>query len=202
MTVATELVERLESDEDFASELEHDPFTTLRTAGLDELAIAAERERDQIAAVVERIYEDDEFRQAVERDPSGALAEWVPEIALAPVLVLAGAPDEVIERANAEVEAHVSVRKPLTIAAAAAALGTLAFAQEATAANAPAATTQARPAATAQVSRVAVSPQVRSAVARTQVVRSAQAQWQGVSAQRVLQHRSVIALLRGQQARF
>jgi hypothetical protein len=202
MTLATELVERLESDEDFASELEHDPFTTLRTAGLDELAIAAERERDQIAAVVERIYEDDEFRQAVERDPGGALAEWVPEIALAPVLVLAGAPDEVIERANAEVEAHVSVRKPLTIAAAAAALGALAFAQEATAASAPAATTQTRPAATAQVSRVAVSPQVRSAVTRTQVVRSAQAQWQGVSAQRVLQHRSVIALLRGQQARF
>jgi hypothetical protein len=194
MTGSTELLERLAADDDFAAALEHDPFDALRSAGLDDVAIAVERERDRIAEVVGRIYEDDEFRHAVELDPSGALGEWLPEIAIEPVLLLAGAPDEVLERATADVEAHLSMKRPLTVAAAAAVLGTLAFAQEAAAASSPAATSQVKPAATAQVTRAVVPSQVRSAVASNQVrqavataqLRSAaRGNWNGVAAHRL-----------------
>jgi hypothetical protein len=206
MSEATQLAERLDRDDDFAAALEHDPFTTLRGAGLEELAVAAERERDRIAQVVERIYEDDEFRQAVEQDPSGALGEWVPEIALEAVLVLAGAPDDVLERASADVEAHLSLRKPLTVAAAAAVLGSLAFAQEAAAASSPATTAQVTPAAAAQVSRAVVPGQASSAVASSQVrqaISTAQLRgavrgsWYGIDAHRLQLRVPIASILRG-----
>ncbi len=187
-----ELVDRLDWDSEFATALEADPLTTLRSAGFDDLAVAAEHERDRIAELVHRIYRDDEFRQALEQDPLKELGDWgLPEVALEPVLLMAGAPDEVVERATADVEAHLSVRKPVTVAAVAAVLGTLAFAQQASAASQPAATVQVSPAATAQVSPAAtaqVSPaataQVSPAVT-VQVSKPVVAKWQGVQAQRV-----------------
>ncbi len=103
--------------------------TTLRSAGFDDLAVAAEQERDRTAGLVDRIYRDIYFRQAVEQDPMKELSDWgLPEVALEPVLLMAGAPDEVVQRVTAEVEAHLSVRKPATVAAVAAVLGSLAFA--------------------------------------------------------------------------
>ena len=171
-----ELVDRLDWDSEFATALEVDPLTTLRSAGFDDLAVAAEHERDRIAELVDRIYRDDEFRQALEQDPLKELGDWgLPEVALEPVLLMAGAPDEVVERATADVEAHLSVRKPVTVAAVAAVLGTLAFAQQASAASQPAATVQVSPAATAQV----------SPAASAQVSKPVVAKWQGVQAQRV-----------------
>ena len=72
----------------------------------------------------------------MEENPTGELGSFgIPEEAIAPVLVLAGAPDDVIERASADVEAHLVGRKQATIAAIAAMLGTLAFAQQASAAQ-------------------------------------------------------------------
>src|SRR3990170_6662148 len=106
-----ELVDRLDWDSEFATALEADPLTTLRSAGFDDLAVAAEHERDRIAELVDRIYRDDEFRQALEQDPLKELGDWgLPEVALEPVLLMAGAPDEVVERAPAGVEAHLSVK--------------------------------------------------------------------------------------------
>ncbi len=190
-----QLVERLDKDTDFAKALEVDPFTTLRSAGFDDLAVAAEQERDRIAELVDRIYRDDEFRQAVEQDPMKELSGWgVPEVALEPVLLMAGAPDEVVERATTDVEAHLSVRKPATVAAVAAVLGTLAFAQQASAASQPAATAQVSPAATAQVSPAATA-QVSPAVT-VQVSKPAVAKWQGVQAQRVTWQGSFASFLR------
>jgi len=199
-----ELVDRLDWDSEFATALEADPFTTLRGTGFEDLAVAAEQERDRIAELVDRIYRDDEFRQAVERDPTRELNDWgLPDVAFEPVLLMAGAPDEVVERATAEVEAHLSVRKPATVAAVAAVLGTLAFAQQASAASQPAATAQVSPVATAQVSPAATAQvsqpgatvQVSPAVT-AQVSKPAMAKWQGVQAQRVTWQGSFASFLR------
>ena len=147
----TQLVDRIERDIDFASALESDSLTTLRGAGLDELGDVAARERDHVADLIDRIYRDEEFRQSVEQDPRAVLDDWgIPEAAVESVLIVAGAPEEVLDRAKADVEAHLSARKPLTLAAAAAVLGALAFAQEANASTRPetsAATTSAAVAA-------------------------------------------------------
>jgi hypothetical protein len=108
---------------------------------------------------------------------------------------VAGAPDEVVDRATADVEAHISARKPATVAAVAAVIGTFAFAQQASAASNPAtstaqATAQLAPQATAQVAPqvvAQVAPQVSAQVkpqARVQVSRSAQATWHGIQPQR------------------
>ena len=141
--MSTQLVsvfsERLYGDKSFATALEHDPFTTLRNEGFPDLATAAERDRDRIGELVDRLYADDEFRGRVEQDPIAELIGWgLPEAAIGPFLAVAGAPDDVIERAAADVEAHISARKPATVAAVAAVLGTFAFAQQASASVQPA----------------------------------------------------------------
>ncbi|MGH3133486.1 MAG: hypothetical protein ACRDNY_07060 [Gaiellaceae bacterium] len=190
-----ELVERLDRDNDFTSALEGDPIATLRSEGFDELVAATERDRDRIGELVDRIYRDDEFRTRVEHDPTGELIGWgLPEFAIEPVLLLAGAPDDVIERATADVEAHLSAKSPVTVAAVAAVLGTLAFAQQATASiqsaqATPQATAQVSPQLTAQVSpqlTAQVRPQTKaqvSAQASSQVAPQAKAQWHGIQAQ-------------------
>jgi hypothetical protein len=168
------LLERLDADGELAGALELDTLTTLRDLGFDDLIETAEQERDRIGELVDRIYRDDSFRQAVEQNPLGELGEWgIPEMAIAPVLVLAGAPDDVVEQATADVEAHLLGKKPATLAAMGAILGTLAFAQQATAAQ-PQATTQTNPAAQAQVTPAA-QPQV-SPAALAQISPAAQAQ--------------------------
>lgn len=187
-----ELVDRLDWDSEFATALEADPYTTLRSAGFDDVALAAEQEQDRIAGLVDRIYSDDEFRKAVEQDPMKELSDWgLPEVAFEPVLLMAGAPDEVVERAAADVEAHLSARKQATVAAAAAVLGTLAFAQHASAASQLAATAQISPAATAQVSQPAASPAVSAQVSKPAMVK-----WQGVQTQRVKWQGSFALFLR------
>ncbi len=190
-----ELVDRLDWDSEFATALEADPYTTLRSAGFDDVAVAAEQEQDRIAGLVDRIYLDDEFRQAVEQDPMKELSDWgLPEVAIEPVLLMAGAPDEVVERATADVEAHLAGKKQLTVAAMAAVLGTLAFAQQASAATQPAATAQVSPAATAQVSPAATA-QVNPAVT-AQVSKPVVAKWQGVQAQRLKGQGRFVSFLR------
>lgn len=184
-TQIDELLERVDGDSDFATALEVDPFTALRSSGYGELAVAVEQERDRIGELIDRIYDDDDFRQAVERDPMSVLGDWgIPEAAFEPVLVLAGAPDDVVERAAADVEAHLAGKKQLTVAAMAAVLGTLAFAQQASAGSQPAATAQVSAATTAQVSQPAATVQVNPAVT-AQVSKPAVAKWQGVQAQRL-----------------
>jgi hypothetical protein len=161
------LLERLDADGELAGALELDTFTTLRDMGFDDLIETAEQERDRIGELVDRIYRDDAFRQAVEQDPLAELGEWgIPEMAIAPVLVLAGAPDDVVEQATSDVEAHLLGKKPATLAAMGAILGTLAFAQQATAAQ-PQTTMQTNPAAQAQVTPSAqaqVSPAAQAQV--------------------------------------
>ena len=214
--MSTQLVsvfsERLYGDKSFASALEHDPLSTLRNEGFADLATAAERDRDRIGELVEQLYADDEFRGRVEQDPIAELIGWgLPELAIGPLLAAAGAPDDVIERATADVEAHISARKPATVAAVAAVLGTFAFAQQASASVQPAR-------AQAQVSQVATaSTQVvqpaRAAVhvskparATTQIskpalakpqVSNAQATWHGVQPHRANALGALTSLLRG-----
>jgi hypothetical protein len=193
------LVERLGADEGFAAALESDAEGTLREVGFDDLAATVEQERDRIGELLDRIYRDEEFRRAIEKDPTGELGTWgIPEEAIAPVLVLAGAPEDVVDRATADVEAHIVARKQATMAAVAAMLGTLAFAQTATAGNQPAgasaqvapaslvqvspdAQAQVTPSATAQVTPAA-KPQVSAQVSAqvSEQVAQAQARWQGV----------------------
>jgi hypothetical protein len=187
----TQLAERLGGAE-FAVSLEADVIATLRETGFDDLVVAAEQEGDRIAELIDRIYTDDEFRALVEEDPSGRLSEWgIPELAIEPLLALAGAPDEVLERATADVEAHLSMRKPATLAAAVALLGTLAFAQEASATVKPA---QVKPAVTAQVKqavlpqtgRSVVRPAFERAIANSQA-RAAVISWKGLHTQQATQ---------------
>jgi hypothetical protein len=185
-----ELFERLEADDDLAGALELDAVTTLRDMGFEDLIASAEQERDRIGELVDRIYADDSFRQAVENDPLGQLGDWgIPDLAIAPVLALAGAPDDVLDRATSDVEAHLG-KKPATVAAMGAILGTLAFAQQATAAQ-PQATMQAKPQATAQVTPSAtaqVTPAASAQVTPAAEAQRAKAQgirWQGVQANRV-----------------
>ena len=195
----TQLADRIEQDIDFASALEVDSLTTLRDSGLVELGGAAERERDRVAELVDRIYRDEQFRQALEESPRTVLDDWgIPEAAFESVLIVAGAPEEVLERATDDVEAHGWGRKPLSLAAAAAVLGALAFAQEAGAGNRPAATAEVTSAAiSAQVSpeqtRAEISPELSGALAKVQVSHAAwkaevshpALKWQGVNMQRL-----------------
>jgi hypothetical protein len=208
------LVERLDADVELAAALEVDPFATLRELGFEDLVATVEQERDRIGELVDRIYRDDPFRSAVEQDPIAELTGWgIPELAIGPVLVLAGAPEEVVERATADVEAHLLGRKPATIAAMAAMLGTLAFAQQASAVTqpaaasvqvAPAAQAQLAPAAATQVSpaaRVQVSPAAKAQVspaAKAQVSKTAQARWDGVQPDRLKAQARIASLLRAQ----
>ncbi len=214
--MSTQLVsvfsERLYGDKSFATALEQDPFGTLRNEGFSDLATAAERDRERIGELVDRIYADAEFRGRVEQDPIAELIGWgLPEAAIEPFLAIVGAPDDVIERAAADVEAHISARKPATIAAVAAVLGTFAFAQQASASVQPAK-------AQVQVSRVAtVSTQVshpaqaaaqisKPALAKTQIskpalakaqIANAQATWHGVQPQGAKALGGLGALLHG-----
>lgn len=176
----TQLADRIERDIEFASALELDTLTTLRGAGLDELESATAEERDDVADLVDRIYRDEVFRKSVERDPRTVLDDWgIPEAAIESVLIVAGAPEEVVERASADVEAHLSVRKPLTLGAMAAVLGALAFAQEANAGNAPQTPTQGTSKA------AVVAPGVVSAALANEQATHAALKWQGVSAKRL-----------------
>jgi hypothetical protein len=212
----TQLVERFDRDNEFAAALESNPLGALRQAGFDDWAVTVEQERDRIARLVDEIYRDDAFRRAVEEDPSGKLGDWgLPEIAIESLLLVAGAPEDVVDRATADVEAHLSLRKPATAAALAAVLGTLAFAQEASAASPaasaqmkPAATSQvaepsvssqvAQPALTAQVKRAVASSQARPAAVSSQAKRATKASWYGVETQRVQLRGSLAALLGAQ----
>ena len=192
----TELADRIGRDVEFASALELDALTAVRGAGLDELGDATAQERDQVEALVDRIYRDEGFRKSVERDPRTVLDDWgIPEAAIESVLIVAGAPEEVIERASADVEAHLSIRKPLTLGAMAAVLGALAFAQEANAGTSPAMSTQgtSATAVAADISAAtvpatvpaAVAPGVVSAALVNARVNPATRTWQGVSAKRL-----------------
>ncbi len=210
--LASALTERLQGDRPFATAFERDPFTTLRAEGFSDIAAAAERDQARIGELVDRIYADDRFRARVEQDPVAELIGWgLPEAAVGQLLLVAGAPAEVIERATADVEAHVSVRRPATVAAVAALLGTFAFAQEASASVQPAK-------AQALVSQVAtagvqVSQPARASVgvsraalakaqisqparAKAQVANVAQAKWHGVQPQRAKSLGGLTSLLR------
>jgi hypothetical protein len=191
-----ELVERVDRDTEFARSLDEDPFTALQDAGFGDLAVAAEQERDRVAELVDRIYRDDRFRQSVEEDPRGTLGDWgIPEAAVESVLIVAGAPEAVLERATVDVEAHLS-RRTATFAAVATTLGTLAFAQQASAGVSPAATNQAKPATVSnQISREIANPAISHAVATPQVNRIARASWHGVGLQRVQSQRIASAFL-------
>ncbi|MEX2614333.1 MAG: hypothetical protein WD380_12210 [Gaiellaceae bacterium] len=190
--LVTEFVERLDGDRPFTTAFEDDPFATLRNEGFGELATAAEHDRDRIGELVDRIYRDDEFRQKVEQDPIGELIGWgLPEDAIGHVLLIAGAPAEVVDRATADVEAHISARTAVAVAAV---LGSLAFAQQASASVQPAQSTvqtaaQVAPQLTAQVSpqeRVQVAPQIKAQVkpaAKLQISRQDRTQWHGVQPQ-------------------
>jgi hypothetical protein len=192
----TALVERLDEDARFTEALDQDPLATLRDGGFAALATAAEEDRDRIGELVDRIYRDDEFRARVEEDPIAELIGWgLPEAAVGPLLLVAGAPDDVVDRATADVEAHLSVRKPATVAAVAAVLGTFAFAQQASAASNPAtssaqATAQLAPQLTAQAApqvTAQVRPQATAQAkpeAKVQIARTAQATWHGIQPQR------------------
>jgi hypothetical protein len=201
----TALVERLDEDARFNEAFESDPLATLRDGGFAALATAAEQDRDRIGELVDRIYRDDEFRARVEEDPIAELIGWgLPEAAVGPLLLVAGAPDDVVDRATADVEAHLSVRKPATVAAVAAVLGTFAFAQQASAASNPAtssaqATAQLAPQASPQAT-VQVQPQDKvqqKPQARVHVSRTAQQQWHGIQPQRANALGGITLMLRG-----
>ena len=209
--LASAFTERLGKDRPFATAFEHDPFTTLRNEGFSDLASAAEQDRDRIGELVDRIYADDAFRERVEQNPLAELIGWgIPEVAVGPLLLVAGAPADVMERATADVEAHMSARKPATVAAVAALLGTFAFAQQASASVQPAKSQ-------AQVSQVAtasaqVSQPTRAAVQVSQPARAqsqiskpalakthisnAQATWHGIQPQRATALGGLTSLLR------
>jgi hypothetical protein len=123
MTTATEDIEgqvhelhtRLEHDVRFKEGIDRDPGAALREAGLGALVDAAERERDRLTRLAARYGEDEAFRASVDRDPLGTLtAKGVPPFAAEHVLRRAGASPEVVERASADVEAHLSQRELLT----------------------------------------------------------------------------------------
>lgn len=197
----THLVDRIERDIDFASALEVDSLTTLRENGFDELEDAAARDRDRVEELVQRIYTDDAFRRSVEEAPRQVLGDWgIPEAAVESVLIVAGAPEEVLDRASPDVEGHLLGRKPLTVAAVAAVLGAFAFAQEAgastrpetpraeivsTAVTAEVAPEQARAAMVPEVVSAALAnAQVSHAAWKTQVNRPGW-KWQGVHAEQL-----------------
>jgi hypothetical protein len=169
--VIEDLLGRIDTDTAFATALATDTFAALEDAGLDEWAQAIEQQRDRVGELVDRIFEDDRFREAVETDPTRILGEWgLPQEAVEPLLELVGAPGEVIERATADVEAHLG-KKPATVAAMTAMLGALAFAQQAGATTSPAKTA---PIARPQVTHVSTSPEA-TAPAVTSPIAKAQA---------------------------
>ena len=101
------LAERLDADGQLATGFELDALTTLRDLGFEDLAPTIEQERDRIGELVERIYREDELRRRIEEDPIAELVGWgIPDLAVAPVLMLAGAPDYVVERATADGDDH------------------------------------------------------------------------------------------------
>jgi len=199
-TQVTQLVDRIGRDNDFTSALEVDSLTTLRDSGFDELARAASQDSVRVEELVDRIYTDESFRSAVEQAPREVLGEWgIPEAAVESVLIVAGAPEEVVERASADVEAHLMGRKPLAFAAAAAVLGAFAFAQEASAGNRPetpraeiVSTAVSAEVAPEQV-RAAIAPELTGALAKAQVSHAAWKahvsrpgmRWQGVAPERL-----------------
>jgi hypothetical protein len=165
-----DLLGRLESDSAFATALETDTFAALEDAGYTDLARTVEQERDRVSGLIDRIYEDDVFRRAIEDDPTRTLTEWgLPEDAVEPLLALVGAPDEVLDKATADVEAHLG-KKPATVAAMTAMLGALAFAQQAGASTSPVTTSPVTsPAAKAEIAHTATAPQTTSPIARAQI---------------------------------
>jgi hypothetical protein len=165
-----DLLGRLESDSAFATALETDTFAALEDAGYTDLARTVEQERDRVSGLIDRIYEDDVFRRAIEDDPTQTLTEWgLPEDAVEPLLALVGAPDEVLDKATADVEAHLG-KKPATVAAMTAMLGALAFAQQAGASTSPVTTSPVTsPAAKAEIAHTATAPQTTSPIARAQI---------------------------------
>jgi hypothetical protein len=207
-----DLLGRLESDSAFATALETDTFAALEGAGYEDLARAVEKERDRVSVLVDRIYEDDLFRRAIEDDPATTLSEWgLPEDAVEPLLALVGAPGEVLERATADVEAHLG-KKPATIAAMTAMLGALAFAQQASASSpaaksAPVAKTKiahtaiapvSKPAAKTQIAHTAIAPEISKAALKAQLVRG---EWLGVAAKPDAKWQShILAILRAQSS--
>jgi hypothetical protein len=161
-----DLLGRIESDTEFTTALETDTFAALENAGYHDLARTVAQERDRVSELIDRIYEDDVFRRAIEEDPTRTLGEWgLPEDAVEPLLELVGAPDDVLERAAADFEAHLG-KKPATVAAMTAMLGALAFGQQASASTSPASKAPvASPAAKAQITHVATAPRTTSPIA-------------------------------------
>jgi hypothetical protein len=207
------LAERLDADGQLATGFELDALTTLRDLGFEDLAPTIEQERDRIGELVERIYREEELRRRVEEDPIAELVGWgIPDLAVAPVLMLAGAPDEVVERATADVEAHLMGRKGASVAAMGAIIGTLAFAQQASAGTTPAAAgMQVAPAAEVQVAQAQftpaayaqVLPAVEAQVSKAQVQPAAaalvaKAGWKGIQPQRLTAQGRLALLLRAQ----
>ena len=124
---ARAIATRVEQDEAFALRLDEDPVTALEEQGYEALTAEVRRRRDHIAELTKRIYADDEFRARVELDPTVLVEEGIPDAALEPVLLAAGAPRELADRAPADVEAHA--KDPTTASAElAVALGAFAFA--------------------------------------------------------------------------
>jgi hypothetical protein len=208
----TALVERLDADGQAETRLELDALTTLRDLGFEDLAPSIEQERDRIGELIDRIYREDELRRRVEEDPIGELVGWgMPDPAVAPVLMLAGAPDHVVERASADVEAHLMGRKGASVAALGAIIGTLAFAQQASAGTTPAASLQVAPAAAAQVTPATyaqVSPATEAQVSKPHVAKAqvqpaaaalvAKAGWKGIQPQQLTAQGRLALLLRAQ----
>jgi hypothetical protein len=204
----SELVDRLNGDSEFATALELDSVEALRREGFDDLASTAQEERARIGELVDRIYSDEAFRQRIEDDPVRELSDWgFPEIAMEPLLRLVGAPEEVLERATADVEAHLS-GKPATVAALAAVLGALAFAQQASAGAKPAGASAqfSQPAAYVQVSQPAARAEIsqparakveinKPARAKAEINRPARATWHGVQAQQARAQGSILSVL-------
>jgi hypothetical protein len=190
-----QLVDRLNDDSELARELETDPITTLRREGFDDVVAEAERERERIGRLVDRIYSDDAFRARLENDPVRELSDLgFPDVAMEPVLLLAGAPPGIVERVTADVEAHLS-GKPAAIAAIAATLGTLAFAQQASAGSQPAnASLQLSQPALAQT-QISQPARAQAQISQAQLAKPAITNWQGVQAQQVTAQGSLLRLL-------
>jgi hypothetical protein len=122
---------RAESDPEFAEQLAYDSVGALRSAGWEALAAEVEREQQHVAEVASRLDGDDEFFNRVASDPDSLADDGIPTEAIALVLLALGAPDELVEKASAEVEAHASI-KP-TLAVVAVTLGAFGFAGQAVA---------------------------------------------------------------------
>ena len=173
-----ELAARAEQDQGFTERLESDPIATLEAEGWIDLADAVRREQERIGSLVARLAEDEEFRRQVEGSPA-ALTEWgIPTEALEPVLYAIGAPDEVVERASTDVEAHISGATKASLAAATTVvLGAFAFAGQASAATAAGASPQGASAAAAPSAQIAAAPAAEmtaSPAARTGATPSAE----------------------------